>query len=326
MNHPIHRRLACAVITLAAFAGLAAPAQAQDYPSRPIRVVVPFPPGGGGDVLMRPFGRKLSEVLGQQVIVDNRAGANGNIGAAVVAKSAPDGYTLLLGNSSLPISATLYDKLTYDPAKDLTMIGLVSNTPSVLVVHPSVPARNMAELIALAKSQPGKLNFGSAGAGSTPHLSVEQLKTIAGVDMVHVPYNGSGPAVAAVLAGDVQVLVTNVGPLLSQIRAGKVRPLGVTSAQRVAVLPDVPTIGETVKGYQSRTWYALMGPAGLPPAVVTKLNSAVAKALSAPDVRKQLQDMGYEPESNSPQAMSALFREDIATWGKVIKASGAKVE
>ena len=326
MNHPIHRRLACAVITLAAFAGLAAPVQAQDYPTRPIRVVVPFPPGGGGDVLMRPFGRKLSEVLGQQVIVDNRAGANGNIGAAVVAKSAPDGYTLLLGNSSLPISATLYSKLNYDPAKDLTMIGLVSNTPSVLVVHPSVPAHNMAELIALAKSQPGKLNFGSAGAGSTPHLSVEQLKTIAGVDMVHVPYNGSGPAVAAVLAGDVQVLVTNVGPLLSQIRAGKVRPLGVTSAQRVAVLPDVPTIGETVKGYQSRTWYALMGPAGLPPAIVAKLNSAVAKALSAPDVRKQLTEMGYEPESNSPEAMTTLFRDDIVTWGKVIKASGAKVD
>ena len=326
MTHQIHRRRACAIITLAAFAGLGSPVQAQDYPSRPIRVIVPFPPGGGGDVLMRPFGRKLSEVLGQQVIVDNRAGANGNIGATAVAKSAPDGYTLLLGNSSLPISATLYDKLAYDPTKDLTMIGLVSNTPSVLVVHPSVPARNMAELIALAKSQPGKLNFGSAGSGSTPHLSVEQLKTMAGLDMVHVPYNGSGPAVAAVLAGDVQVLVTNVGPLLSQIRAGKVRPLGVTSAQRVAVLPDVPTIGETVKGYQSRTWYALMGPANLPPSVVTKLNSALAETLSAPDVRKQLQDMGYEPESNSPQAMSALFRNDISMWGKVIKASGAKVE
>jgi tripartite-type tricarboxylate transporter receptor subunit TctC len=170
MNHQIHRRLACAIVTLA-FAGLGGPVQAQDYPSRPIRVVVPFPPGGGADVLMRPFGRKLSELLGQQVIVDNRGGANGNIGAAAVAKSAPDGYTLLLGNSSLPISATLYDKLTFDPSKDLTMIGLVSNTPSVLVVHPSVPARNMAELIALAKAQPGKLNFGSAGAGSTPHLS-----------------------------------------------------------------------------------------------------------------------------------------------------------
>jgi tripartite-type tricarboxylate transporter receptor subunit TctC len=325
MNHQMHRRLACAILTLA-FAALGGPVQAQDYPSRPIRVVVPFPPGGGGDVLMRPFGRKLSEVLGQQVIVDNRGGANGNIGAAAVAKSAPDGYTLLLGNSSLPISASLYDKLTFDPSKDLTMIGLVSNTPSVLVVHPSVPAHNMAQLIALAKSQPGKLNFGSAGAGSTPHLSVEQLKTMAGLDMVHVPYNGSGPAVAAVLAGDVQVLVTNLGPLLAQIRAGKVRALAVTSAQRVAVLPDVPTIGETVKGYQSRTWYALMGPANLPSSVVSKLNAAIAKSLSAPDVNKQLQEMGYEPESNSPQAMSAIFREDIATWGQVIKASGAKVE
>jgi tripartite-type tricarboxylate transporter receptor subunit TctC len=326
MTHPILRRLACAILTLAAFTGVAGPVHSQDYPSRPVRVVVPFPPGGGGDVLMRPLGKKLSEVLGQPVVVDNRGGANGNIGAAAVAKSAPDGYTLLLGNSSLPISATLYEKLTYDPAKDLTMIGLVSNTPSVLVVHPSVPARNMAELVALAKAQPGKLNFGSAGAGSTPHLSIEQLKTMAGVDLVHVPYNGSGPAVAAVLAGDVQVLVSNVGTVLSQIRAGRLRALGVTSAQRVAVLPDVPTIGETVNGYESRTWYALMGPANLPPATVTRLNSAIAETLRAPDVRKQLQDMGYEPESNSSQAMTALFREDIVTWQKVIKASGTKVD
>ena len=313
--------LACA---LAALCG--ASAQAQDYPSRPIRVVVPFPPGGGADVLMRPFGKKLSDILGQPIVLDNRGGANGNIGADHVAKSAPDGYTLLIGNSSLPISATLYEKLSFDPLKDLTMIGLVSNTPSALVVHPGVPARNMAELIALAKAQPGKLNFGSAGTGSTPQLSIEQLKTMAGVDMVHVPYKGSGPAVAAVLAGDVQVLVSNVGTVLAQIKAGKLRALGVTSAQRVAVLPEVPPIGETVKGYDSRTWYAMMGPANLPPAIVARLNSAIAEALRAPDVRKQLLDTGYEPESNTPQAMATLFREDIAVWSKVIKASGTKAE
>ena len=323
MNTALKRGLlACALAALAGTATL----HAQEYPSRPIRVVVPFPPGGGADVLMRPFGKKLTDILGQPIVLDNRGGANGNIGADNVAKAAPDGYTLLIGNSSLPISATLYDKLSFDPLKDLTMISLVSNTPSALVVHPGVPARNMAELIALAKAQPGKLNFGSAGTGSTPQLSIELLKTMAGVAMVHVPYKGSGPAVAAVLAGDVQVLVSNIGTVLSQIKAGKLRALGVTSGQRAAVLPDVPTIGETVKGYDSRTWYAMMGPARLPPAIVTKLSNAIAEALRDPEVRKQLADMGYEPESNTPAAMSALFREDIATWGKVIKASGTTAE
>jgi len=301
-------------------------ATAQTYPQHPIRVVVPFPPGGGGDVLMRPLGRKLAEVLGKPIVVDNRGGANGNIGADAVAKAAPDGYTVLLGNSSLPISATLYDKLSFDPVKDLTMIGLVSNTPSALVVHPSVKANNIAELIALAKARPGKLNFGSAGSGSTPHLSMELLKTKAGIDMVHVPYRGSGPAVAAVVAGDVEVLVSNIATVLPLIKAGKLRAIGVTSARRSAVLPEVPTIGETVPGYESRTWYALMGPAGLPAPVVARLNAAVNEAIRSPDIREQLVSMGYEPEGGTPAAMSALLREDIATWGQVVKASGATAD
>lgn len=304
----------------------AAVVTAQTYPQHPIRVVVPFPPGGGGDVLMRPLGRKLAEVLGKPIVVDNRGGANGNIGADAVAKAAPDGYTVLLGNSSLPISVTLYDKLSFDPVKDLTMIGLVSNTPSALVVHPSVKANNMAELIALAKARPGKLNFGSAGSGSTPHLSMELLKTKAGIDMVHVPYRGSGPAVAAVVAGDVEVLVSNIATVLPLIKAGKLRAIGVTSAKRSAALPEVPTIGETVAGYESRTWYALMGPAGLPAPVVARLNAAVNEAIRSPDIRDQLISLGYEPEGGTPVAMSALLREDIATWGQVVKASGATAD
>jgi len=312
--------LACALAALTGLAG------AQDYPSRAIRVVVPFPPGGGGDVLMRPFGKKLTEILGQTILIDNRGGANGNIGAEAVAKAAPDGYTLLLANNSLPISATLYDKLSFDPVKDLTTIGLVADTPSALVVHPSVPAQNVNELIALARAKPGTLNFGSAGPGSTPHLAIELLKKQAGIDMVHVPYKGSGPAVAAVLAGDVQVLVSNIGTVLSQIRAGKLRAIAVTSATRAAVLPDVPTVGETVKGYESRTWYALFAPAGTPPAVVNKLSNAITEALKVPEVNKQLVEMGYEPKANTPAQMATLYREDIATWAKVIKLSGAKAE
>lgn len=321
MNIRLIRNLAaCAVLALAG-AG-----HAQDYPNRPIRVVVPFPPGGGGDVLMRPFGKKLTDILGQPIIIDNRGGANGNIGAEAVAKAAPDGYTLLLANNSLPISVTLYSKLNFDPVKELTTVGLVADTPSALVVHPSVPVHNVSELIALAKAKPGTLNFGSAGPGSTPHLALELLKKQAGIDMVHVPYKGSGPAVAAVLAGDVQVLVSNIGTVLAQIRADKLRAIAVTSATRAAVLPDVPTVGETVKGYESRTWYAMFAPTGTPPAAINKLSSAIAEALKVPEVNKQLVEMGYEPKPNTPAQMAALYREDIATWAKVIRLSGAKAE
>ncbi|HEY4375153.1 MAG TPA: tripartite tricarboxylate transporter substrate binding protein [Burkholderiales bacterium] len=321
MKHPLARGLAA--LALIACAGFT---QAQDYPNHPLRVIVPFPPGGGGDVLMRPFGKKLTELLGQPIIIDNRGGANGNIGAEAVAKAVPDGYTFLLANNSLPISATLYTKLNFDPLKHFIPVGLVADTPSALVVHPSVPVRNVSELLALARTKPGSLNFGSAGTGSTPHLAIELLKKEAGVEMVHVPYKGSGPAVAAVLAGDVQVLVSNVGTVLAQIRADKLRAIAVTSARRAAVLPDVPTVGETVKGYESRTWYALFAPAGTPPAAINKISGAIATAMKAPDVNKQLVEMGYEPKPNTPAQMATLYHEDIATWAKVIKLSGAKAE
>ena len=305
----------------------ASTAIAQTYPSKPIRIVVPFPPGGGGDVLMRPLSRKLTELLGQPILVDNRAGSNGNIGADHVAKSAPDGYVLLLGNSSLPISASLYAHLPFDPIKDLTMISLVSITPSALVAHPSVPVKTTADLIALAKARPGKLNYASAGSGSTPHLSLEMLKTMAGIDMMHIPYNGGGPAVTGVLSGQVDVLVTNISTILPQVRAGKLNAIGVTSLNRSAVLPNVPTIGESgVPGFEVKTWYGLMGPAGLPKEVIARLNAAIAAAVNSPDLRDQLVGLGYEPESSTPEALSTLMRDDIGKWGKVVKSSGAKAD
>ncbi len=300
---------------------------AQTYPSKPIRIVVPFPPGGGGDVLMRPLSRKLTELLGQPILVDNRAGSNGNIGADHVAKAAADGYVLLLGNSSLPISASLYAHLPFDPIKDLTMISLVSITPSALVAHPSVPVKTTADLIALAKARPGKLNYASAGSGSTPHLSLEMLKTMAGIDMMHIPYSGGGPAVTGVLSGQVDVLVTNVSTILPQVRAGKLNAIGVTSLNRSAVLPNVPTIGESgVPGFEVKTWYGLMGPAGLPKDVIARLNAAIVAAVNSPDLRDQLVGLGYEPESSTPEALSTLMREDIGKWGKVVKSSGAKAD
>jgi len=300
---------------------------AQTYPSKPIRIVVPFPPGGGGDVLMRPLSRKLTELLGQPILVDNRAGSNGNIGADHVAKAAADGYVLLLGNSSLPISASLYAHLPFDPIKDLTMISLVSITPSALVAHPSVPVKTTADLIALAKARPGKLNYASAGSGSTPHLSLEMLKTMAGIDMMHIPYNGGGPAVTGVLSGQVDVLVTNISTILPQVRAGKLNAIGVTSLNRSAVLPNVPTIGESgVPGFEVKTWYGLMGPAGLPKDVIARLNAAIVAAVNSPDLRDQLVGLGYEPESSTPEALSTLMREDIGKWGKVVKSSGAKAD
>jgi tripartite-type tricarboxylate transporter receptor subunit TctC len=315
--------LAC----IAAAFSYASTAIAQNYPSKPIRIVVPFPPGGGGDVLMRPLSRKLTELLGQPIVIDNRPGANGNVGADHVAKSDPDGYVLLLGNSSLPISASLYAQMPFDPIKDLTMIGLVSITPSALVAHPSLPVKTTADLIALAKAKPGKLNYASAGSGSTPHLSLEMLKTMAGIDMVHVPYKGGGPAVTAVLAGQVDVLVTNISTILSQVRGGKLNAIGVTSLKRSAVLPNVPTIGESgVPGFEVKTWYGLMGPAGLPKDVIARLNAAIVAAVNSPDLRDQLVGLGYEPESSTPEALSTLMREDIGKWGKVVKSSGAKAE
>jgi tripartite-type tricarboxylate transporter receptor subunit TctC len=299
---------------------------AQEYPIKPIKIVIPFPPGGGADVLMRPLSKKLSDLLGQTVILDNKPGANGNIGADYVAKSAPDGYTLLLGNSSLPISNALYSQLSFDPIKDLTPIAVMVNTPSVLVANPKFGAKTIPELIALAKQDPGKINYSSAGIGSTPHLGMEVLGIATGTKYTHIPYKGGGPAVSAVLANEVDVLITNTSTVLAQIQAGKLVPLGSTTLKRTPVLSSVPSISETVPGFELNTWYGIFGPAGVPKSIVQRVNQAFIQCLNSPEIKQQLISLAYDPDPGSAEALAALLKKDNAYWANVIKITGIKAE
>jgi tripartite-type tricarboxylate transporter receptor subunit TctC len=312
---------------LAAGAG-AWPAVAQDkYPSKPIRLVVPFPPGGGADAVARPLGPLLTETLGQPIVLDNRGGANGNVGAEIVAKAAPDGYTLLVVNSSFTISAGLYAKLPYDPVADFTPISLVGATPSLLATHPSVPARTVKEFVELAKAQPGKLTYGSSGIGSTMHLGAAMLQSMAGLDMVHVPYKGGGPAIADALSGQTNFIFVNPVAVLSQVKAGKLNALAVTSKKRLAILPDVPTFEEAgYPGLLSSTFYGVLGPARLPRDIVMQLNSAVVAAVKRKELADHLIALGYEMESNTPEQFAAFLKEDAAQWLKLIRMTGATAE
>ena len=305
----------------------ALPAQAQTWPAKAVRVVVPFPPGGAADTLIRPLTVKLADALGQQFVADARPGANGNIAAEIVARAAADGYTLMFGNSSLPISVSLYDKLSFDVLKDFTPVSLVAMTPSVLVVHPSLPVRSIKDLVALAKKQPNKLNFASGGVGNTMHLAAALLDSMAGIQMTHVPYKGAGPAIVDVIAGQCDMVFVNIAPVLGHIRAGKAVPIAVTSKTRSTVLPEVPTVAESgMPGYESTTWYGFLGPAGLPREVVTKLNAAIVSAVAGKDLRERYIALGAEPETSTPEAFATLIRNDIPAWAKVVKAAGAKAE
>ncbi len=305
----------------------ALPAQAQTWPAKAVRVVMPFPPGGAADTLIRPLTVKLADALGQQFVADARPGANGNIAAEIVARAAADGYTLMFGNSSLPISVSLYDKLSFDVLKDFTPVSLVAMTPSVLVVHPSLPVRSIKDLVALAKKQPNKLNFASGGVGNTMHLAAALLDSMAGIQMTHVPYKGAGPAIVDVIAGQCDMVFVNIAPVLGHIRAGKAVPIAVTSKTRSTVLPEVPTVAESgMPGYESTTWYGFLGPAGLPREVVTKLNAAIVSAVAGKDLRERYIALGAEPETSTPEAFATLIRNDIPAWAKVVKAAGAKAE
>jgi tripartite-type tricarboxylate transporter receptor subunit TctC len=306
----------------------AALASAQSYPTKPIRIVVPFPPGGATDILARDVAQKLTEAWGQQVIVDNRPGAGGNIGSELVARSAPDGYTLEMGTvGTHAINASLYAKMPYDHLKDFVPVILVAGVPNVLVVNPALPVNSVAELIAYAKANPGKLNFASSGSGTSIHLSAELFKVMAGVQMTHIPYKGSAPALQDLLGGQVQLMFDNLPPSLPQIKAGKLRALAVTTATRAPALPDVPTVAEAgLPGFESSSWFGLLAPAGTPPAIVVKLNAEVAKWLATPDAKERLAKQGANAVGGSPEDFEKHIAAETVKWAKVVKDSGARVD
>ncbi|HXX85880.1 MAG TPA: tripartite tricarboxylate transporter substrate binding protein [Casimicrobiaceae bacterium] len=301
---------------------------AEAYPARPIHLVVPFPPGGSLDVVARAIGQKLTEAWSQPVIIDNRPGAGGNIGADFVAKSAPDGYTILEGAlSTHAVNVSLYGKLPYDPIKDFAPITLVAVTPNVLVVNPSLPVNSVAQLIAYAKANPDKLSFGSGSNGSAGHLAGELFKREAGVDMLHVPYKGGAPALQALLAGDTQLMFDNLANSTPQLKAGKLKALAVTTAKRSALAPELPTLAETgLPGFDIYTWWGFLAPAGTPKEIVAKWNAEVTRILSTPEMRAFFAQQGAEPSPTTPEQFSALIRSEIPKYAKIVKESGAKVD
>jgi len=317
-------------IWMLVFSGLAlaiAHANAQSYPTKPVRVIVPFPPGAGADITTRLFAPRLSEALGQAVVVENRAGAAGNIGAEVVARAAPDGYTLLTAPASIAISQTLYKKLSFDLLRDFQAVSMLASVPFLLVVHPSLPVKNVKDLIALAKARPGQLNYASTGNGSSPHLTAEMLKMQARIDAVHVPYKGTPLAVTDLLTGQVSFMFANALSMLPHVNSGRLHALGVTSAKRNAATPQLPTMAESgLPGFESGTWYALLAPAGTPREVVARLSAEIGKLTQHPDIRKKLVAQGAEALTMTPGETAAYIKSEVAKWGKVVEASGAKVE
>jgi len=313
-----------------AAAAAAAPAAGQQasFPVRPVRFVVPFAPGGSTDTLARTLSVKLAESLGQQVIVDNRPGANGDIGMEIVAQARPDGHTLVLGYiANLAIAPSLQAKLPYDPVKDYAPVTQLASSPNVLTAHPSVPAKNLKELIALARAKPGQVNFASTGVASVGHLTGELLNSLAGVKMTHVPYKGSGQAVTDILGGHVQVMFSGFSSTLPHIKAGKLRALAVTGAQRSAPLAEVPTIAEQgFPGVEATAWYGVLAPAGTPKAVIAKLHAELVRILKLPDVTQRLEGLGFEIVASTPEQFAAYVKSEIAKWAKVVKASGAKAD
>jgi len=303
-------------------------ASAQTYPSKPIRLVVPYPPGGTTDILARDVGQRLTGTLGQSVVIDNRPGAAGNIGTEMVAKAAPDGYTLLMGTvNTHAINAGLYAKLPYDHIKDFAPVILVARVSNVLEVNPSVPVYTVADLIKLAKEKPGQLNFASSGSGTSIHMSGELFKTMAGVDMVHVPYKGSAPAISDLVGGQVQLMFDNLPSSLAMIKAGRLRPIAVTSAQRAPALPDVPTIAESgLPGFEATSWFGVVAPAGTPPAIISRLNAEIDKWVQSPEGKEKLVTQGAVPAGGTPEQFAAYIRAETDKWAKVVKASGAKAD
>jgi tripartite-type tricarboxylate transporter receptor subunit TctC len=319
--------IACIAGAAALFA-FAFGATAADFPARPVTIVVAFPPGGPSDVLARIVGKKLEQLLGQPFIIENRPGAGGNIAAEVVARAAPDGYTLLNGNNSiLATNAALYKKINYDAVKDFAPLSLIGTQGSILVVNPNVPAKTLAELIALAKASPGKLNYASSGYGAAAHLAGELFKTEAKIDIVHVAYKGAAPALQELIGGQTQMMFATAASVVQHIKAGTVRPIAVTQLTRIAALLDIPTMDELgLKGFDATTWHGLVAPAATPKDVVEKLSGAIVAALKDPAVRKSLDELGVDVVGNSPAEFAAYIKSEIPKWTAVVKASGARVE
>ena len=313
---------ACAALTL-----FASVASAQTFPSKSIRIVVPLAAGGPGDVLARAVGQKLAENVGQPVVIDNRPGANTNIGNEAVAKSTPDGYTLLATASTLTINPSLYANLPYDAVKSFAPVTLIATTPLVLVVHPSLPAKSVPELVALAKTKPGQLHYGSAGSGSVLHLAGEMFNTMARVKLVHVPYKGVTNAFSDLLGGQISLMFPGAPIALPQARAGKLRALATTGEKRAPAAPELPTVAETgLPGYEVSVWYGMLAPAGTPPATINRLHAEIAKIVQLPEIAERWAVLGAEPVHNTPEQFATFLRNDLVKWTKVVRDSGAKVD
>lgn len=304
------------------------PAHAQTYPDRTIRIIVPFAAGGSTDIVARTTSQKLSERLRQSVVIDNRGGGGGNIGSDMVAKAAPDGYTLLIGTvGSLTINPTLYKKMPYEPLKDLTPIGYIGSTPHVLVVHPSLPTRSVRELIALARSKPGELNYASGGTGGSTHLAAELFKSLSKVDMVHVPFKGGALGMVSLLGGHVHLMFQTMPPVLPHVKSGRLRALGMTGADRSPLLPALPTIAESgLPGYEVTQWWGLLGPSGLSSAIVARLSSELNAILQQADVKERFATEGADAAPNTPEWFASHMKSESAKWAKIVRASGATAD
>ena len=301
-----------------------APAEAQDYPVRPIRIIALSSPGSGPDIVGRLIGSKLAEAWGQQVIVDPRPAATGIVGTEIASNAAPDGHTLVIVTSQAVLVSVMYEKLPFNLIRDFAPITLVASTPFILAVHPAVPAASIKELVALAKSKPGALRYGSGGSGSPPHLSAEIFKSMTGTDMLHVPYKGITPAMIDAVAGEVQMLISVIPAVLPTIKSGRLRALGVTSAKRTALVPDIPTIAESVPGYEFIGWYSLFAPAKTPAGIINKLNAEIGKSLSTPEFRERFIALGAEPSTSTPQELAGYLRVQTEKMRKAVKDSGAR--
>ncbi|MGH8616230.1 MAG: Bug family tripartite tricarboxylate transporter substrate binding protein [Burkholderiales bacterium] len=318
------------LVVIAAILGLAAgagPVIAQTFPTKPVRFIAPFPPGGSTDFLARLVALKLSEAWGQQVVVENRGGAGGTIGVELASRAPADGYTIVMGHiGTFGANPTLYPKLPYDAIRDFAPITLLAMVPNGMVVHPSFPARNVKDFLAIARAKPRQVLYGSGGSGSATHLAVVYFELLAKVQLVHIPYKGAGPAIYDLIAGQTQMTITGMPALMPHIKSGKLRPIGVGTAKRLAVMPEVMAIAEAVPGYEATQWYGVLAPAGTPREIVARLNADIVRVLQRPDVRERLAADGADPVGNTPEEFSAHIKSEIARWAPVVKASGAKPE